>query len=245
MFTNVQVLKRSLARSIRTRGLPGTCLHGFRSICRRAKGLFGKSSVSERDDALIDEAFDRKFNVDTGEVLPATKLDVHTPNWVHASAYVATAPIDFETVLTDRNLDVSKTSFVDYGCGKGRVVLMASALPFKRVIGVEFSPRLSEIARQNIHRYRGPRLCERIDIETDDAVNFQLPDTQLVLFFYHPFDETIMTKVADNVSRSFSSTPRRIVVLYFKPVHADVWDHVRFMRKVKTCHLYNMYDSQA
>lgn len=40
--------------------------------------------------------------------------------------------------------------FLDYGSGKGRALIMAAQYPFRRILGVEFSPQLSLIASQNI-----------------------------------------------------------------------------------------------
>src|SRR6185503_12151373 len=49
-------------------------------------------------------------------------------------------------------------TFIDFGCGKGRVVHQAARWPFRRVIGVEVSPELAEIARAGLaarrHRHR-------------------------------------------------------------------------------------------
>src|SRR6516225_8353137 len=43
-------------------------------------------------------------------------------------------------------------TFVDIGCGKGRALMVASAFPFRRLVGVEISPELCEIARANTAR---------------------------------------------------------------------------------------------
>jgi hypothetical protein len=44
-------------------------------------------------------------------------------------------------------------TFIDLGSGKGRVLLMASDYPFKRIIGVEFMPELQRVAQENIRKY--------------------------------------------------------------------------------------------
>jgi len=48
-------------------------------------------------------------------------------------------------------------TFVDLGSGKGRVLLMASHYPFKRIIGVEFIPELHQVAQENIRKYTEQR----------------------------------------------------------------------------------------
>ena len=59
--------------------------------------------------------------------------------------------------------DLGRFDFIDFGSGKGRVLLVASHYPFRQVIGVEFSPELHEIAQENIRRYQSPaRRCQAV-----------------------------------------------------------------------------------
>ena len=162
---------------------------------------------------------------------------------MHASAYIATSPIDFNQVLGDFGLDYEQFTFVDFGCGKGRVLLMASALPFAAIVGIEFSTALSRIARENLRTYSGPRACRNVRIKTMDVVEYELPIGPLVLFFYHPFDDVVMSQVVENICKSYRDLPRRIIVLYFKPVHSQAWENVTFLRKKRTTGLYDLYDS--
>ena len=46
-------------------------------------------------------------------------------------------------------------TFVDYGCGKGRVLLLAAEAGFIRLIGVEFAPELATVCEANLRRRRG------------------------------------------------------------------------------------------
>ena len=43
---------------------------------------------------------------------------------------------------------------VDYGSGKGRVLVVAAELGIQRIVGIEFSPGLVAIAKCNLERYR-------------------------------------------------------------------------------------------
>jgi SAM-dependent methyltransferase len=231
---------RRLRRSLRTRGLLGSLRHALKSLGDRIRG-----QPTAAHDAEIDRDFDRRFGVDTGGVIAQADLDVDTPNWVHGSAYVATSPIDFAEVLAPFDLDLSKTSFIDLGCGKGRVLLMASALPFARVVGVEYSESLASIARDNLMRYRGPRTAAASEVVIGDASAYAYPDGDLVVFMYHPFDEVVMQRVIDALRQTLSDTPRRLLVLYFKPVYADLWQAADFVERRHASGLYNAYEGAA
>src|SRR5919112_3307195 len=57
--------------------------------------------------------------------------------------------------------------FVEYGCGKGRVVYQAAQrYPFRRVIGVDIAPELTDVARINIERNRDRLRCRDVEIVT-------------------------------------------------------------------------------
>jgi hypothetical protein len=69
----------------------------------------------------------------------------------------------------------------------GSSLLSALAFPFLRVVGVELSPTLAEIAQQNLLSARLPvRRCFSSQIVRGDATEFPLPDGPSVVFFYNP-----------------------------------------------------------
>ena len=86
-------------------------------------------------------------------------------------------------------VDPATTTFVDLGCGKGRVVLAAAQRPFRRVVGVEISTELAAIARANVDAYRPPPpLLAPIEIVRADVTEIDLPDGDLLVHLYHPLE---------------------------------------------------------
>src|SRR5215471_11844719 len=51
------------------------------------------------------------------------------------------------------SINFAEFTFIDLGSGKGRVLLMASDYPFRRIVGVELLAALHHIAEQNIEQY--------------------------------------------------------------------------------------------
>ena len=63
-------------------------------------------------------------------------------NALHAVAYEP-SPYHITTKIIQKlSIDHTRFSFLDFGSGKGRVLLIACQLPFKSVIGIEFSQDL-------------------------------------------------------------------------------------------------------
>jgi SAM-dependent methyltransferase len=191
--------------------------------------------------ALVAEySFDIREAVDTepdfdaeGNVYPAPRQDVEGENWVHGLEYRPTRTDLFEQMIGASAIEPHCYSFIDYGSGKGRVLLLASRLPFRRVVGVEYSPELHRIAQRNL---RSSQFVDRrsgpVESICMDAVRYSIPEEPVVLYFNNPFRRPIMESIRDNVVRSYEGNPRSIVVIYFWPVHYDVWDEVGFLKRV-------------
>jgi Histone methylation protein DOT1 len=107
--------------------------------------------------------------------------------------------------------------FVDIGSGKGRVVCQAAQYPFRRVLGVEVSERLNEIARQNVDRILPRLACKHVELITEDAARFDIPDDVTVVYLYYPFTGETFSSVVDKLIASLDRRPRRLTVIYACP----------------------------
>ncbi len=109
----------------------------------------------QRSGRRAGQRFDAEHRVVTEALLFLGELDPAAigPNIGLATHYEATPPGDVVRLLAVAQLVPECTTFVDIGSGMGRVVLIASRLPFKQVVGVEISPALHEIARENLATY--------------------------------------------------------------------------------------------
>jgi len=158
--------------------------------------------------------------------------DVESDNRIYGARYQATKPDLFEQMIGASDIEAPCYSFIDYGSGKGRVLLLAAQLPFRRIVGVEYSPTLHRIAEHNLHRVRfADRRSGRVESVCMDAVRLSIPEEPVVLYFFAPFGRRIMERVRDNVVRSYEGHPRSIVVIYHNPVHSDIWNAVGFLRR--------------
>jgi len=111
--------------------------------------------------------------------------------------------------------------FVDFGSGKGRVISRAAMYPLKRVVGVELSEPLNEVARANLEVVR-PRLkTPEIEIVTADATTWEVPDDMTIGFLFNPFLGDVFRAVMDNIVRSLDRNPRRIRLVYVNPVEEE------------------------
>lgn len=110
--------------------------------------------------------------------------------------------------------------FIDYGSGMGRILYVAaSKYAFRRVIGLELSEQLNEIARSNLRSNAHRLRCSDIDLHTADALEYEPPPDITVALFHNPFIgktfETAVERLLDAVQR-----PLRII--YCNPIEHEV-----------------------
>jgi SAM-dependent methyltransferase len=139
--------------------------------------------------------FDIAHGTDTGGYLSPKEIITGHAHDALGYGYSAIAPSVFREAcrrwrdtLADPERSPGAYSFVDIGAGKGRALLLASELPFRKVIGVELSPDLVRIAQENVERWSrvaAPRCGIRV--LQQDALRFRWPRTSLLVFLYNPF----------------------------------------------------------
>ena len=105
---------------------------------------------------------------------------------------------------------------VDVGCGKGRVLSWwASRGGGNRIIGLEISDDVAGETRRRLRNY------PNVVVIPGDAIA-NLPADGTVFFLYHPFGERTVRAFSERAKELFAGRPRASV-LYYNPVHADVF----------------------
>lgn len=108
--------------------------------------------------------------------------------------------------------------FLDIGSGMGRAVLLAAAYPFRRVIGVELSPRLVDIAHDNVDRCRARLRCKDVVLVNADALEYEIPDDVTVVFMNNPVRGAIFAAVVEHMLDSYDRRPRTMRLVYASPI---------------------------
>jgi SAM-dependent methyltransferase len=170
------------------------------------------------------DRFDERYGVETRRMVGLLSLNAQGPHGQDASHYWPTREDEFEQAMAAvEPLDPSGSVFVDIGCGKGRVVLIAAMRPFERVVGLDFSPDLVASAQENLRRFRGPIRAGSVELVVEDAGAYEFPESNLVVYMFDPFGPPVMQKMIDNLKASQRRNPRDIVVVYYSPDYGDMF----------------------
>lgn len=188
----------------------------------RQRGLL--TTLSMAFSAVADLTFDWWHGTDTARIVPIGEMNVRSENTAHAVHYQATKAGPLAKLL--RRLRFPEGSvFVDFGSGKGRVLLLAAQEKFKRVVGVEFSPDLCAVARKNVELFRRKRpSMASVEIVETDATRYVVRPDENVFFLFNPFGEVVLAQVVQRIAESLAANPRPAWMIYCTPLHARVVD---------------------
>ena len=172
---------------------------------------------------VLDPPKEQLFFKPTAERVALSTLTINSPNREHAHDYRPVPCQLFEWALAGIDYDLSKLTFVDYGAGKGRAMLLASEHPFAAVAGVEFAEELHDNAEMNIAQYPRSRMrCRNVECVLEDAVQVGPPGTESVHYFFNPFSREVFAEVLNNIVLSYRHKPRRLYLILVDPIAADL-----------------------
>jgi len=173
--------------------------------------------------------FDHDYGVTTHAVLFLTDLDPDAVGdaGAHATHYEAVPVADFHALLElVPKAALPGATFVDVGAGMGRAMILAAQYPFKQICGIEVSPGLYEVARENlaIARERGFR-CSDVRVQRADARLALYPPGDLVAFLFNPFDATALRATLASIEGR--RDPGETWLLYHTPVERATIESTR------------------
>ena len=191
----------------------------------RLKQRIRNSSIYQRVGELLfnwrGRFFDFRNGVETSGIVRLETLDIPSENVHLGCKYEGVDPRLFRNLFRLLKLDRERFTFVDFGSGKGRELLLAAELPFRRIVGLEFSPDLHRIAERNIRSYDRRRstaaASPRIESILMDATAWPIPAEPAVFFFHNPFRAPILSSVLGNIRRSLDQAPREAFLVYVYP----------------------------
>jgi hypothetical protein len=234
---------RRTRRVTHTHGVLGTMQLAVEKLRLYVSALGSRNGAGSEPKTSFDQVWN--VRTDGNEDLSKLRL-VDDTNYVFGTRYQATAPETFAEVIRACPLPADQCIFIDCGSGKGRVLLMASELPFRKIIGIEFATDLADIARANIDAYRSPtQRCRDIEVACVDATRFAFPAEPTVLYLYNPFTGPVMEQFVKQVEASLREHPRPFVVLYRNARFAKCWDQSPSFVKIASSALFVAYRART
>ena len=159
------------------------------TICRLIKEIYY---------IFIDLVFDMKHSVKTKSIPQSSTSRVH----------VVYNSINFLPIL------YQDFTFIDFGCGLGRPLLIASKFKFCKLMGIEINDKVHKLAKKNL------RKIKNIQLVCDDVLNIDIPNTNIVIYFYRPFNATAMFQIIQKIK----ALETKIIIIYNNPINNELFN---------------------
>ncbi|CAN5569989.1 hypothetical protein BH10ACI4_BH10ACI4_13560 [soil metagenome] len=142
--------------------------------------------------------------------------------------------------------DHSEYTFIDVGSGKGRMLFVAAEYPFRKVLGVEYSTELQEVAETNLASYRhSSQRCKNLASIYANAAEFEFPEGNLVLYMFNPFGPEVLSRMLANLSRSLEERPRHVIMVLLWPENAALVEAMPGMTVFQKTRRHHIYQTQV
>lgn len=198
-----------------------------------ALGRDYRNFLATAHQRVVDGWRERLFFAPTVGRTALRQLHVRSINRIAGSDYKPTPRLVFDWALEAIDENLRDFAFVDYGAGRGRVLLLAAERPFLKVRGVEFAEELHNDAVMNIAQYPRSRMkCRDVECTLDDAVRYDPPDEKAVLYFFNPFGPRVFADALSRIVESYRANPRRMYLILVDPLLADSVDETQIFQPV-------------
>ena len=213
-LTDLRRMLKTRLGQVQDRGLGTVLREGVSRLARSPRLGTG---------ALDD--FDKEFGTDTSGIIQPWALDIPEDLLGQAIQYGTAQVEGFTALLSSLDIEYQRYSFVDLGSGKGRAILLASRYAFRQITGVELSTQLHQTSLVNIQRFRADwQRCTDIASVCENAAEFDFPPNNAVIYLFNPFGAQTLRAVVTNLELSIRAVPRRVFIIYVKPVHRVILD---------------------
>ena len=206
------------------------------TLLEKARYIEGKTFFDVRSD--IGGSYLEYLEMSSPEVDFSYVTKEDRPD-LYNGEYFESKPFDHSSVdrvFSEISALPCEKSFLDIGCGKGQMLVMAAMIEMDRIAGIEFNSDISKVAVNNLRI-----LHIDADVITGDATKYKDLDDYSVFFLYNPFGEESIRKVVCNIKDSMKRRQRSAFLVYgnpfyhnavmtsgdvaiFKQVHVDLHD---------------------
>lgn|GEM_PF-486848 len=183
----------------------------------------GLSNTTKRVmSSFFDYLVDLKYGTDTFSWVDLDDLKIDGNKKKRAKMYQPTCTLPLRRLLKKLNISPGKV-FVDLGCGKGLVLLVASEFGFKEARGIELSPVLCDIAIKNCSIYKEKtRAGADFVVFMSDVIDYGLSDDEDVFYLFNPFDEYVLERALNNITASLQRRNREVLIIYRNAVDESI-----------------------
>lgn len=192
---------------------------GFAHTHLRTHGFRYSISLLSREIA-----FDLKHRVETFAPKEVSEHSAPLGPHEYAVQYQGADPKLVADLLALLPTEAVKTTFIDYGCGKGRVLILAAIHGFRHIVGVELQRDLAAVCEANLRGTLRRFPATQCEVYQGDAARFELPPGAVTAFFYNPFSGAVLEQVLIRLKERAEELPDCVRIVYVNPRFLEAFE---------------------
>ena len=159
-------------------------------------------------EKIYDWYIDMSLNVKTSKCVKLNEHDNIINFMYEPSPYIQLKEI-FDKYPPNEN-----DHLIDFGCGKGRVLIMAAKYGCKNLYGIDISSCLLDVAKDNLEKCKEKNPEIKFELYCDDAKKYVFDYRINKVFFFNPFQLRVFLHIFNSLSRSLEEYPREVTVYF-------------------------------
>jgi len=182
-------------------------------------------SLTNRFNKAMDLVSERAKGLDFQGNIPNEELITeYSTSLPHASAYMGCSSVQLISLIKKAKKNgIQFENLIDIGSGKGKICFYsAKKFSFKKIIGIEFSHPLVDIAKANFQKLK----YDNVEFLCMDALDYHLPKAANLVLMFNPFDSVIMGKFITNNIEHFKEYGSMII--YINDLYRDTLSGLGF-----------------
>lgn len=193
----------------------------MRLIAKTLRSVTSRGLVETIKIIYYDLLFSIKYKMKFKESVPLDKLEISSSNRDFGVTYQRSSYYYVKLAFKNLPINFKESSLIDFGSGKGDIIIMTHRLGFKNILGIEFARELVN-ASENYIRHRIEKNTKtELKVLYCDAATYEIPGNYNVFFFYNPFNRFIFEKVLENIDLSLKKNNRKIYIIYINAVISE------------------------
>lgn len=170
-----------------------------------------------KDDILFDYRYgvDTYSSIDKEDLFTGERLALQNRYFPSTFGLIDLAIDEAQAILGD---EIRNSHFLDYGSGKGKVLIGAAKRGFEMSRGIEYTERLHQVAERNLKKLG---ISDRAKSIQGDATEFFPTPKDRVLYFFNPFEGKVLDQTLRNI-KSVKPEGKRVLVVY-NPICDDIF----------------------
>ncbi|HET9826073.1 MAG TPA: class I SAM-dependent methyltransferase [Chitinophagaceae bacterium] len=158
-----------------------------------------------------------KYGSNTFAPIELKNLTIVHGDIKNASRYEAVSFYMLEHLFRAFRKISDKSSIIDLGCGKGRMMMVAAHFGFKRITGIDFAKEVCEQAKLNMRKKENQFPGIIWNVINQNVDNYEIEPNDCVFFMFNPFSYSVLKNFLRKLDVSCDEFPRTIYVLYASP----------------------------